>query len=190
MTSSNEPAAGPGNKGTVVGKGTDLQDIAARSLEIMATGSLPDFEAVVHPDAVNREGITEPAATRGSGPAAFFATAQWLRGAFADLHHEIHESVTAGDLVVLHTTMTGRQVGPFVVYDENAAVKQAFPPTGRNFASTQTHWIRIRDGKVIEHWANRDDLTLSEQLGWIPPSPRYLIRMAIAKRKAAKGSSS
>ncbi|WP_068279411.1 ester cyclase [Aldersonia kunmingensis] len=182
MTTSSAPA-------DVQGKDTDLRDIAVRSIEIMASGSLPDFEAVVHPDAVNREGEAEPAEARGSGPAAYFATAQWLRGAFADLHHEIHECVATGDLVVLHTTMSGRQVGTFVVYDENAAVKQAFPPTARSFAITQSHWLRIRDGKVIEHWANRDDLAMSEQLGWVPPSPRYLIRMAAAKRKAAKGLS-
>ena len=137
MTPSSEPAAGHGIEGTAVGKGTDLADIAARSIEIMATGSLPDFEAVVHPDAVNREGEAEPAAARGSGPAAYFATAQWLRSAFADLHHEIHECVAAGDLVVLHTTMSGRQVGTFVVYDENAAVRTGVPadrPQFRHYA--------------------------------------------------------
>jgi hypothetical protein len=32
----------------------------------------------------------------------------------------------------------------------------------------------------------RDDLGMARQLGWIPPSPAYLIRMARAKRRAAR----
>ena len=36
----------------------------------------------------------------------------------------------------------------------------------------------MRDGQVIEHWANRDDMGTALQLGWIPPSPVYLVRMA------------
>ena len=51
---------------------------------------------------------------------------------------------------------------------------------------TQTHWIRVAGGMVTEHWANRDDLGMAMQLGWAPPSPRYLLRMALAKRRAAK----
>jgi hypothetical protein len=37
---------------------------------------------------------------------------------------------------------------------------------------------------VIEHWANRDDRGMGEQLGWTPPSPVYLVRMLLATRKA------
>ena len=51
----------------------------------------------------------------------------------------------------------------------------------------QTHWFRIQDGKVIEHWAVRDDLGQAKQLGWLPPSPIYLIRMAITKRRVKRG---
>jgi predicted ester cyclase len=102
------------------------------------------------------------------GPAAWYATALWLRGAFADLRHEIDTCVVDGDVVAVHATMSGRHTGVMVVYDADARVKQAFPPTGRSFAITQSHWLRIRDGKVVEHWANRDDMAMAEQLGWVP----------------------
>ncbi|WP_235079610.1 ester cyclase, partial [Amycolatopsis orientalis] len=137
----------------------------------MADGGLADFEAVIHPRARNREASHEPADCRGSGPAAFHASALWLRGAFADVRWDTGEAVADGDLVVLHTTMSGRHVGVFVSYDEAGSVESAMPPTGKSFAVTQTHWFRVAEGKVVEHWANRDDLTLAKQLGWVPPSP-------------------
>ncbi|HEY5854663.1 MAG TPA: ester cyclase [Aldersonia sp.] len=166
----------------------DAKQLAQRSIEIMATGTRADFDAVVHPAAVNREGDAEPPEARGTGPAAWYATAEWLRAAFADLHYDIDDCVVEGDLVAVRTTMTGRHVGPFVIYDEDADVKQAFPPTGRSFAVTQSHWLRISDGKVIEHRANRDDMAMAEQLGWVPPSPVYLFKMAAARRAARRSA--
>ena len=155
----------------------EVGELAVRSMEIMAAGEFAEFEQVVHVRAVNREGVAEPMACRGLGPAAFYATALWLRRAFADLAWEVHAVVTEGDTAVVHATMSGRQVGPFVSYDAEGAVAQAFPATGKTFAITQTHWLRVADGKVIEHWANRDDLGMSMQLGWNPPTPAYLLRI-------------
>jgi predicted ester cyclase len=163
-------------------------DACIRSMAIMAAGDLAELTPIVHPQAVNREAKDEPPACRGQGPAAFAATAHWLRAAFADLAFDIHDTVADGDLIALHCTMSGRQVGPFVSYDERGEVAQAFPPTGRTFAITQTHWFRMRDGQVIEHWANRDDLGLATQLGWVPPSPAFLVRMALARRTARRSA--
>ena len=161
--------------------------LCARSIDIMATGSLEDFERVFHPDAVNREAGGEPPITRQGGPAGFHATAQWLRAAFSGLHFEIHEAVEQDDLVVFHVTMSGRHTGEFVSYQpDTATVDAAMPPTGKAFAITQTHWFRTRDGLITEHWANRDDFGMARQAGWVPPSPAFLLRAALAKRRAQK----
>ncbi len=163
------------------------EDLCRRSIAIMGDGSpLEAFEEVIHPLAVNREAASEPPATRGLGPRAYHATALWLQAAFSPLSWDIHEVVVDGPLAVVHCTMSGRQVGPMVEYDAAGAVAQAFPSTGRSFASTQTHWLRIADGMIIEHWANRDDIGMAQQLGWIPPSPRFLVRMALATRAARR----
>jgi len=162
--------------------------LCERTIHIMADGDLADFEAVIHPDAVNREARTEPAAARGRGPAAFYATALWLRSALADMRWDIHQAAGDGDIVVIHSTASGRHTGPFVFYDESGAVEQVMPPTGKTCSVTQTHWFRVADGKVIEHWANRDDLGAARQFGWIPPSPRYLVRMALATRRARRAA--
>ena len=112
-----------------------------------------------------------------------YATARWLRSAFSELAWEIHDAVQDDDLVVVHATMSGRQTGPFVAYGPDGAVTAVFPPLGRRFATTQTHWFRMRDGKVAEHWANRDDLGMGQQLGWTPPTPPYIARMLLARRR-------
>jgi predicted ester cyclase len=161
--------------------------LCAQSMDLMATGSREDFERVFHSQAVNREAAAEPPATREPGPAGFYATAQWLRAAFSGLRFEIHETAEQDDLVVLHATMSGRHTGDFVTYQpDTTTVDTAMPPNGKAFAVTQTHWFRTRDGMITEHWANRDDLAMARQAGWVPPSPRFLLRAALAKRRAQK----
>jgi len=167
---------------------TDPKSIAVRSIHTMANGSRADFDAVIHPHAVDRENNVQPPPSRVPGPAGFYSTAVWLRAAFADLHYDIHQVIANGDLVAVNSTMNGHYVAPFVVYTDDRQVDTAFPPTNKTFAMTQSHWFRIEEGKVIEHWANRDDLGQAKQLGWLPPTPAYLIRMIRAKRLAKRRS--
>ena len=162
---------------------TDDMRTAVRSMELMASGELSDLEAVYTADAVNREAKNEPPDTRGTGPEAQYATALWLRTAFSELAWDVHDCVQDGELVVVHATMSGRQTGPFAAYRPDATIAAVFPARGRRFAVTQTHWFRMRDGRVAEHWANRDDLGMGQQLGWTPPSPLYLARMLLATRR-------
>jgi predicted ester cyclase len=154
----------------------------------MAAGEAADFAAVIAPHAVNREGKVEPPACRAGGPAGFHASALWLRAAYADLAHEILQVVAQDDLVVVDTTMSGRHVGDFVLYDAAGRVERVWAPTGRSFAVRQTHWLRVADGLVTEHWAARDDLGQSVQLGWVPPTPAYLVRCALARRRARRAA--
>jgi predicted ester cyclase len=162
----------------------DPKELALAALQVMSTEDRSEFSRLVHAEATNREAVGEPPDCRVTGPEGFRATARWLHTAFSDLRWQVHDAVEDGDLVVLHTTMSGRQTGPFVGYGPDARPKIVFPPTGRTFAVTQTHWFRLRDGQVVEHWANRDDRGMGEQLGWTPPTPVYLARMLVATRRA------
>jgi len=166
----------------------DNKAVAVRAIAIMADGTPDDFHDVVHPEFLNHEAKDEPPASRGRGPEPAYATALWLREAFAELRWDIHEAVGEGNLVAVHCTMSGRHVRPFAEYDEQARVAQVFPPTGRRFSATQTHWIRVADGKAIEHWANRDDLAMALQLGWVPPRPLYLARSLLARRRLRRAA--
>ena len=53
----------------------------------------------------------------------------------------------------------GTHLGPYLGH----------PATGRRFRFRQIHWMRFGpDGRVIEHWGVRDDVTRLRQLGLIP----------------------
>jgi predicted ester cyclase len=164
----------------------DLKSIAIRSIHCMANGARTDFAAVVHPRGFTRERMAAPPSARGTGPEAFEELAMWLRTAFADLHYDIHLAAAEGNVVTVNSTMNGRHVAPIAFYTDEGHVDSVFPPTGRTFAITQSHWFRFDGGKIVEHWANRDDLGQARQLGWVPPTPVYLARMAWAKRQAKR----
>ncbi|APE10448.1 ester cyclase [Rhodococcus pyridinivorans] len=164
----------------------EKKSLAVRALMMMADGDRSVFGEVLSADAVNREAKSEPPPTRVHGPDGFFATALWLRDAFADLKFEVKNVVEQDDLVVLDTVMSARHEGPFATYDEQGRVDQVFAPTGKSFAVRQAHWMRVADGKIVEHWAVRDDLGMAKQAGWVPPNPISLTRNVLAARKLRK----
>jgi predicted ester cyclase len=167
---------------------TDPISVAVRSIHAMADGERADFDPLYSQHAVDRENRIQPPSSRVPGPECFWSTASWLRAAFADLRYDIHHAVADGDLVAVNSTMNGRHTAPWVVYAADGAVDNVFPPTQKTFATTQSHWFRFEDGRIAEHWANRDDLGMARELGWVPPSPAYLVRMARAKRRAARAA--
>ncbi|KJK51290.1 hypothetical protein UK23_07255 [Lentzea aerocolonigenes] len=164
----------------------DLISLAVRSIHAMANGDRADFDSLYHPLATDRENRVQPPSSRVPGADGFYSTALWLRAASTGLRYDIHHALARGDLVVVNSTMNGTHAAPWVMYNDDAQVETVFPPTGKPYAMTQSHWFRFEDGRIVEHWANRDDLGMAAQLGWIPPTPAYLVRMALAKRRAVR----
>jgi predicted ester cyclase len=39
------------------------------------------------------------------------------------------------------------------------------PPSGRRIEWTEIHWLRIVNGRIVEHWTNFDQLGILQQLG-------------------------
>jgi predicted ester cyclase len=162
--------------------------VAEAAIHGVISGTFADLAAVVHPEATNREATAEPPATRGRGPEAFHATGRWLSEGFSELSWTTERSIAENDIVVTFGTMFGRHTGNFVVWTPDEHVERVFVPTGKTFTVRQSHFQRIQDGFVIEHWAVRDDQGMAMQAGWIPPTPGFLIRCALATRKARRGA--
>jgi predicted ester cyclase len=49
----------------------------------------------------------------------------------------------------------------------NGGMLVGVPPTGRHFEVQHIHMLQVRDGKIVEHFASRDDLGMMQQLGLI-----------------------
>ena len=165
---------------------TDPIAVVVRSIHALAEGDRAAFDPLYDPRAADRENRIQPPSSRVPGAAGFWSTALWLRAAFAGLHYDIHHAIADGDLVAVNSTMKGRHDAPWALYTADGLVDTVLPPTGKTFAMSQSHWFRVQDGRILEHWANRDDIGMAKQLGWIPPTPIYLFKLALAKRRAMR----
>ena len=125
--------------------------------EIFPACDVEGLRAVTAEDAVHRGARPgEPVGFEGVKRTMF-----WLATVFADQRWEIHEVIGEGDTVVVHCTHHGRHVGDLM----------GLPPTGREVAYGYVHFLRFRNGRAVEHWGLRDDLTLMRQLGVVPERP-------------------
>ncbi len=93
-----------------------------------------------------------------NGPQAMRASAVWLLAQFPDLHMTIEAMISEGDTVAVRVLSEGTNLG---------ALNGVVPPTGKRFTARQSHWYRVADNKLVEHWATREDLPTMLQLGII-----------------------
>lgn len=94
------------------------------------------------------------------GPEGYAATAAYMRSVFSAAKWEAHDFFAAGDRFAVRLTFSGRHTGEFL----------GIPATGKTISVQHLHIYRIANGKAVEHWGGRDDLSLLIQLGVIPPS--------------------
>ena len=141
-------------------KETIRQNIRDAFERFMTGGDDSLVERLYHPEYVNHEADLE----RSSGQEGAKATAEWLRSCFgADLSYEIEKIIVEGDMAAAYVTMRGTHEG---------GLPPGMPATHKAFAVKHVHLIRAADdGRLIEHWAVRDDLGLAMQAGLLPPPP-------------------
>jgi steroid delta-isomerase-like uncharacterized protein len=89
------------------------------------------------------------------GIAGFTYAVQLLHTSFPDLTITVEDLIAQGDKVVARLTARGTHLGTF----------RSIPPTGQVVQWTGIRIFRIADDKIVEHWANWDDLSLLRQLG-------------------------
>ena len=131
------------------------KSVVRRFIEEGWNGHNPNVaDEVVSPDYFNHAAVAEH--QRGIAGAKHILN--WLIAAFPDTRFEIEDIIAEGDMVALRGTTSGTHEGEFA----------GIAPTGKRFAVQQTHWIRVADGKLVEHWAVRDDLGMMRQLGVMP----------------------
>ena len=77
-------------------------------------------------------------------------------------HHQIFGE---GDLVAHRVTIRGTHTG------STMPLLEGLPISGLPVSWEFIHIWRVVDGKIVEHWACRDDVGLLRQIGAWPPRP-------------------
>ena len=104
---------------------------------------------------------------RTVGRAGMKAVFETLYRVFPDFHYQIEDSTAEGDRVVCKVTMTGTHRGQPAVREAFSGMLNDVAPTGKAVRVLQFHSFRIRDGKIAEHAAVRDDMGMVLQLGLV-----------------------
>ena len=84
-----------------------------------------------------------------------------VRAGFPDARIEVAETVVEGELVSFRLTGTGTHRGPFLGVE----------PTGKTVRIRGIHHVRLRDGRIVEHWQGPDVLAMLIDMGLFPPRP-------------------
>ncbi|MEV0495320.1 ester cyclase [Streptomyces atratus] len=90
-----------------------------------------------------------------AGARAFY---QVLREAFPDFHAVIHWQAADGDLVTTYKTYRGTHKGKFF----------GIAPTGKQISFETVDAMRVRNGKITEHWGVANLFSLMQQFGALP----------------------
>jgi lactoylglutathione lyase len=122
-------------------------------------------------EAVIDELIAEDMINHAAGPQERDGWKQILATIGDDLGEDIsvehHHFSAEGDLVAHHMTMRGRHVG------STMPLLAGLPVSDAEVSWTYIHIWRVVNGRIVEHWACRDDLGLLRQVGgWPPPTAR------------------
>ncbi len=151
-----------------------MSEVQARNKEVvrthfaaLASGDAEAFAATHDPDGRNHApapfDLSEwPSEGKPFGPAEARETLAWLRTGSPDLNVEIEELLAEDDQVVAWVRVTGTLTGP----------RGPVPGSGRVVDLRHAHRFRLRDGRIIEHWAVRDDLRAMIQAGVVAPPER------------------
>jgi predicted ester cyclase len=83
---------------------------------------------------------------------------EWVLSVFPDHRFDVEHIASDGETVAVLGAMVGTHEGELM----------GIAPTGRRVVARQSHWFRVEEGKLTEHWAVRDDLGMLQQLGALP----------------------
>ncbi len=131
---------------------SNAQIVARLFDEAFNAGNLDTLAELVHAHFTNFGSITD-----GQQFLAGLIRAQ--RAAFPDMRFETLQTLAAGDWVITRMRWTGTFWAGF-----DFIGFAGIAPTGRAFDVEHAHAFRLTEGKIAEHWAIRDDLTMHDQL--------------------------
>jgi steroid delta-isomerase-like uncharacterized protein len=143
------------------------KDLVVRYIAALNAHDTDAAEAMSASDLINHAAIPE-----AQGAAGLKRILGKLFKAMPDLRMTCEDLIAEGDKVVCRVRVKGTQTGPL----EMAVLP--LPASGREMATEQIHVFRIADGRVVEHWAGRDDIAMLRQLGHLQAATASSVRVA------------
>ncbi len=134
---------------------TQNEQVVRRYIEAFNRGDAKAAAAEFAADAANFG--------RSVGREGFEERMKDILATFPDWHWDIVDIVTSGDNVVVRMNVTGTHLGVGKMRLNGMPVGAT--ATGKRFEITHMHWFTLRNGQIVDHQANRDDLGLLRQLG-------------------------
>jgi len=117
-------------------------------------GKLEVLDEIIDPNYINHSpGLPNPP----PGPDGLKPIITAIRNGFPDLHFQIEDIVVSDNKVAVRCTMQGTHQGELF----------GMSPTGKTVKVNQMQIEWIKDGKIIEHWRQSDDMGMMKQLGQI-----------------------
>jgi steroid delta-isomerase-like uncharacterized protein len=130
----------------------DNKAIARRFVdEVFVNGNAAAVDELVAEDFV---GHTWP----GNGRDGLKLAMERVSKALADAEFSIDDMIGEGDRVAVRLTASATQVGEFM----------GMPAAGKRYEIGEIHIFRVRDGRIVEHWHQFDQLGMMRQLGAMP----------------------
>lgn len=123
--------------------------------EVYNKGNVNLVDELVAADYVNRGGLSD----QRPGSEGLKQFIPQLRTIFPDEHLTLENLIAEGDMVAYRWIARGT----------HNAEMMGVPPTGKQMIGTGISIVRIADGKIAEEWTSRNDLSIMQQLGVIPP---------------------
>ncbi len=115
-------------------------------------GRLEVADELIAPDVIEHQDYGPGHAPGAEGVKAVMAS---LRRAFSDFRLDIEDIAVDGDVAWARNVATGTNDGSFMGH----------PPTGKPMRIDVIDVVRVRDGRIVEHWGVPDRLGVLRQLG-------------------------
>jgi predicted ester cyclase len=144
------------------------RDIVRRHLDFMNRGEWRQAAELFSPDVRHHLGTWQTGAEGiVQGRQILTDNLEDIFRTFPDWKMEILEMLAEGESVVVRCRVSGTHRG---VGTKNlmGGFLVGAQPTGKRFEVQHIHWYKLRDGKIVDHFTNRDDLGMIRQLGLLP----------------------
>lgn len=129
--------------------------VARRFFELFSQGDMETIgRELLSPEFVGHfPGMPEPLNLEG-----YRQVGLMFRSAFPDIQDTVEDQIADGDKVATRITSRGTHQGELM----------GIPATGKRYTITATVVDRIAGGRIVERWAEFDQLGMLQQLGVIP----------------------